>query len=382
MVLTKLEQGRLRELWYGNGSNVRSGAYGSPLQLYMAARASGFKSISKKDATDWLNQQPGYLLNRKKKVIQSGKSLRHYVVSGMNEMWMADLLALKRGHYPWALIVIDAFSRFAWGIPISNKKSVTVVKAFRGVIDSNDGIAPRVLLSDRGSEFFDTFAKFLASRGIRQQFTKALGSPHKAAMAERLNRTIRMLMARIQSSNRFRSDDGAALTEAIKIYNHKVHSSIGRAPASVTAASQGEVLNFIEVRQLKNDTSYLTRVPQFKVGDFVRRRIRKEGKFMKESDQSFSNEVYIIQEIKPTSPFVSYVISDLVGFTIDGSFTANDLVLAESNFREHRIPSNVRASKFNPATGSKEVQVHFQDQAPGEFSWISEEQLQKYRSNY
>ena len=37
----------------------------------------------------------------------------------------------------YLLCVIDLFSKHAWVVPLKNKKSITIVNAFQGILDSS-----------------------------------------------------------------------------------------------------------------------------------------------------------------------------------------------------------------------------------------------------
>ena len=37
----------------------------------------------------------------------------------------------------YSLCVIDVFSKYAWVVPLSNKKRVTIVNAFQSILDSS-----------------------------------------------------------------------------------------------------------------------------------------------------------------------------------------------------------------------------------------------------
>ena len=74
--------------------------------------------------------------------------------------------------------------------------------------------------------------------------------------------------------------------------------------------------------------------PQFKVGDHVR--IPKyKNIFAKGYTQNQSEEVFIIIEIKYTVPYTSYVMSDLNGKPITGTFYEKEL--QKRNQKEFRI---------------------------------------------
>ena len=57
----------------------------------------------------------------------------------------------------YSLCVIDVFSKYAWIVPLSNKKRVTIVNAFQSILDSskkqNKNKQTNLIWVDQGSEF-------------------------------------------------------------------------------------------------------------------------------------------------------------------------------------------------------------------------------------
>ena len=56
------------------------------------------------------------------------------------------------------LCVIDAFSKYAWVVPLKYKKSVSIVNAFQEILDKS-GRKPNKVWVDKGSEFYNNFFK-------------------------------------------------------------------------------------------------------------------------------------------------------------------------------------------------------------------------------
>ena len=65
----------------------------------------------------------------------------------------------------YLLCAIDLFSKYAWVIPIKDKKGVSIVKAFQKIISK--GRKPNKIWVDQGSEFYNNFFKdFLKTNNI------------------------------------------------------------------------------------------------------------------------------------------------------------------------------------------------------------------------
>ena len=55
-------------------------------------------------------------------------------------------------------IVIDIFSKYAWVIPLKDKKGVSIVDAFQKILDMS-GRKPNKIWVDKGGEFYNNFFK-------------------------------------------------------------------------------------------------------------------------------------------------------------------------------------------------------------------------------
>ena len=60
----------------------------------------------------------------------------------------------------YLLCAIDLFSKYAWVIPIKDKKGTSIVNAFKKII--SEGRKPNKIWVDQGSEFYNNlFKRFL-----------------------------------------------------------------------------------------------------------------------------------------------------------------------------------------------------------------------------
>ncbi|RWR99203.1 hypothetical protein B4U79_05222, partial [Dinothrombium tinctorium] len=109
-------------------------------------------AITFHDVNQWLSTQPTYTLH---KTARKRFERNKIIVSGIDEQWQADLAdvssfsSLNKG-FKYLLCVIDVFSKFAWVIPIKNKKPVSIVNAFIKIFRKRK---PLYLQTDKGKEF-------------------------------------------------------------------------------------------------------------------------------------------------------------------------------------------------------------------------------------
>ena len=58
----------------------------------------------------------------------------------------------------YLLCVIDLFSKYAWVVPLKDKKGINIVNAFQSILDSL-GCKPNKIWVDEGSEFYNILLK-------------------------------------------------------------------------------------------------------------------------------------------------------------------------------------------------------------------------------
>ena len=88
----------------------------------------------------------------------------------------------------YLLCDIDLFSKYAWVVPLEDKKGVTIAKAFQKILD-NSKRKPNKICVDQGSEFYNkSFKKWLKENDIILYSTHNEG---KSVAAERFIRTLK-----------------------------------------------------------------------------------------------------------------------------------------------------------------------------------------------
>ena len=224
-------------------------------------------------------------------------------VAGIDDQWQIDLLDISKlkyqnSHMTFLLTCIDVFRRFAWVIPIKNKEAETVRDAFLTIFKTNK--PPRSIYSDGGNEFKGECKELFQKLNI---LTIETMSTLKAAVVERFNRTIREKIWRYitwSKSKRFID----VLPDLVKSYNATIHSSLGTSPDKITPQNEAQIRtklyghNNFELRNVHNIPTIKL---AFKIGDYVRIVVDKKL-FEKGATPNWSEEVYIVYQINPTSP--------------------------------------------------------------------------------
>lgn len=294
--------------------------YGGAKSLRSAAVASGSA------VNQWLQGQSAFTLH--KSVWKRGFPTRAYKVSGMDELWQADIMemlpfaAKVNNGYRYVLTIIDVFSRYAWAVPLKSKSGSEVAAAFEKVLKRQLGdehVVPRYIQTDEGKEFYNTkCAKVFADYGIKHY---SVYSQFKAAVVERFNRTLRMRLSRYFTHIGHKVWY-KVLPKMLVSYNNSKHRGIYNfRPVDITKETAMQLWE-INQQQEKGKTK---KKPKFKLLDYCRiSRIKGYQSFVKNFDQNWSEEVFRINAIHPQTP-IRYTIEDLHGHVIHGKFYEPEL---------------------------------------------------------
>ena len=218
---------------------------------------------------------------------------------------LADIQLIRKYNkgIRYLLCAIDLFSKYAFVVPLKDKKGITIANAFQRILDSSKR-KPNKIWADHDREFYNTyFKKRLKDNDIKMYSTHNEG---KYVVAEKIIRTLRNKtykhMTAISKSVYFN-----VLNYIVSEYNNAYHKTIKMKPIDVKSDS------FAEYNEESNEKDL-----KFKVGDHVR--ISKyKNIFAKAYAPNWSEEIFAVKKIKNTIPW-TYVINDLNGEEIIGGF--------------------------------------------------------------
>ena len=103
---------------------------------------------------------------------------------------LADMQSLSKYNkgIKYSLCVIDLFSKYAWVVPIKDKKGTSIVNAFKKIL-SDSNRKPNKIWVDQGSEFYNNaFKDFLKINNIEMYSAYNEG---KSVVAERFIGTLK-----------------------------------------------------------------------------------------------------------------------------------------------------------------------------------------------
>ena len=99
--------------------------------------------------------------------------------------------------FRYSLCVIDNFSKYAWLVPLKDKKGTSIVNAFRKILKESDR-KPNKILVDKGSEFYNnSFKKWVKDNNIE---IYSIHNEGKSVVAKRFIRTLKTKIYKYMTS--------------------------------------------------------------------------------------------------------------------------------------------------------------------------------------
>ena len=324
----------------------------------------------------WLSNQDAYTLHHPIK--RKFPRLR-YNVTNVDDVWECDLLQLTsikdyNDGFCYILVVVDVLSKYAWIEPLRDKTARNVASAFEKILDRANPRVPVYLQSDRGKEFVGSaFQNILKKNNI--QFRVARNPDIKAAIVERLNRTLRERIWRYftrQNTKRYVD----VVQKIIYAYNHTLHSGTRMKPSEVNLYNAVKARENLQ-RRMNGRKRAFGATAKFKVGDFVRIS-RTKNTFERGYEKNFSEEVFKIQRISRRQNLYTYILEDLNGEIIDGFFYTEELVLVG----RERIADNQKFKveqvvRTRGRGANKQVLVKWLGYSDKFNSWIKASELER-----
>lgn len=347
----------LSELYYNLSHPA---GYAGAKKLWTHAKQR-LKSIQQTQVKDWLKQQKTYTLH---KPIRRRFQRRKTIVAGVDQQWQADLADLQsfnshNDHYRYLLCIVDVFSRYAWVVPLKDKKGPTLVKAFEQVFQERQ---PLSLQTDKGSEFKNaTFQHFLKKQGVH--FFTTDNPETKASLVERFQRTLKTRMWKYFTHRQTRRYV-THLQSMVHAYNHSVHRSIQMKPAMVNQDNE------VFVHQSSNVKKKMYFI---QVGDLVRINKTKRT-FDKGYLPNWTTELFKVVQVHKTFP-PTFSIVDLSGEPIEGTFYDSEIQVIKD---DHIYEIESVLAKRTRRVGGKsvrELKVHWKGYPKTFDSWIPEKDL-------
>ena len=222
---------------------------------------------------------------------------------------LADMQSLRRKNkgIRYLLCAIDLYIKYAFIIPLKDKKGISIVNAFNKIMKQSNR-QPNKIWIDQGGEFYNhNFKIWLSHNDIIMYSTYNEG---KSVVAERFIRTLKnKLYKHMTATGKNVYYD--VLDYVVNEYNNTKHNTIKMKPIDV----EDNERVYIDEHNEKDS--------RFKVGDRVR--ISKfKNIFAKGYTPNWSTEIFIVNKINDTVPY-TYYLKDLNREEIIGSFYDREL---------------------------------------------------------
>ena len=212
-----------------------------------------------------------------------------------DNIWGVDLADMRlfnkqNKSIKYLLCAIDLFGKYAFVVPLKDKKGINIINAFNKIIKKSNR-KPNKIWVDQGGEFYNhVFKKWLLDNDIIMYSTFNEG---KSAVIERFIRTLKnKLYKHMTAINKNVYHD--VLDDVVNEYNNTKHNNIKMKP-----------------KYVKNDNNrvyideYNKKSARFNVNDRVR--ISKfKNIFAKGYTPNWSKEIFVINKINDTVPWIQY----------------------------------------------------------------------------
>ena len=264
--------------------------------------------------TEFLRQNPVHSVHRK--IVKHKFPRRRIITRYPFQIFQGDLIEYSQSAFYYAnegyrfiLILIDCFSKMVYARPVKRKSAEYVSAAFESILNEFDYF-PNTLITDHGLEFFNSkVQKVLTTYGINHYYLKTK-TKWKTAMAERVIRTLKSRLQKYFYKNKTKNWIDV-LQQVVTNYNNTPHRTIGMAPSKVTFQNSEEVY-----KKVFGDIN-LKVIPKLAKGDRVRL-LREKTLFEKGYTSNWTEEIFVISDVRQQAGVVWYKVTKLNGEKVPG----------------------------------------------------------------
>ena len=222
---------------------------------------------------------------------------------------LADMQSLSRKNkgIKYLLCPLDLYSKYAFVIPLKDKKGISIVNAFNKIIKQSNRKSNKIWV-DQGGEFYNNvFERWLSDNDINMYSAHNEG---KSVVAEKFIRTLKNKLYKHMTATG-KNVHYDVLDDVVNKYNNTKHSTVKMKQIDV----KNNKRVYIDEHNEKDS--------KFKVGDRVRIS-RYKNIFAKGYAPNWSSEIFIVNKINDTVPY-TYNLKDLNDEEIIGSLYDKEL---------------------------------------------------------
>ena len=242
---------------------------------------------------------------------------RKIIINHIDEIFAADLVEMQKFSkinkgYRYLLTCIDIFSKYAFVIPLKDKKGVTIKNALEKIFKKRK---PKFLWTDNGEEFYNNQVNDLLEKNNIKLYSTN-NSEIKSSVIERFNRTFKSMMYKKFTENN-NTIFYNIIDKLVNEYNNKYHRTIKMTPVEAS-----KKINENKIKQIYNFEK-TNKIAKFEIGDHVRISLNKNI-FEKSYETNWTEEIFVIYDIKYSNvPY--YYLKDLNDEKLDGTFYQEEL---------------------------------------------------------
>ena len=201
------------------------------------------------------------------------KHFSPYYVYRARQLIQADVISFDNKEltefndgYKYLFTAIDVFTKYAWAFPLKKHDCKSSQKCIEKIVKDSKPLKIENFQSDRGTEFkCKDVNDYLIKENIKQYYAI---SDRKAAVAERFNLTIQMLIYKMLDKSMTRKWVDF-IEPAMKIYLNRKHRTIKMSPLEAELTKNHKLLR--EIFLQKYTKANIRKKPaKFKVSDTVR----------------------------------------------------------------------------------------------------------------
>jgi hypothetical protein len=297
---------------------------GHPLAFSTSSRIKKFyPNFSKSKINNELEKLNAYTRHRQKK---KPSYFNPFFMYKKRQQIQADLIDMQKlsawnNGVKYILVMIDCFTKKAAVAGLKNKTMDTTLNAVDHILTSTLSPLTNSIVFDEGTEFNNAkMNQYLISHNIKSFNPKG---EHKAAFAERFNRTLQSLIYQYMThynTNKYID----VLQKLVATYNNRFHRSIKMTPNQAENSKNHHLVR--QAMELKyGNILQHKKSPELSKGDIVRVKMWKHP-FSRGYTHQFTKELFKVIDINTKMPIPMYTIQSFIEpDPIRGSFYAQEL---------------------------------------------------------
>jgi Chromo (CHRromatin Organisation MOdifier) domain len=346
-------------------------AFSAPGNLKQYYKKIG-RNLAKTDILDTLHGVESYTLHREYHKPQQDNPFFIYEKRQQIQMDLIDMreAAPENDGVTFLLVAIDCFTKYVWVRTLTEKSASMSLKAIKHILTQPEMTGknkPKSIFFDSGTEFKNKLVtNFLNKENIKMMHPS---SEKKAAIVERFNKTIQMLIYKYTTENQTRRYIDV-LPHLVKSYHNRIHRTIQMTPLEAEKdENQGKL--FTNHNDRYNKIVAKRKKPKYEVGEVVRvKKLVPTKGFERSYHQGFKMEHFKIIKVDTRMPIPMYQLQSLdTNEIIRGNFYAEQLQPVKSDV--FLVETVLRTRKLR--NGKVQLFVKWVGYGPEHNSWIDAE---------